>query len=90
MLIYSYAGTTATGGIAMARFDLSDKEWSLIRPLLPNKPRGVARVDDRRVINGIFYVLRTGARPGAICPSAMGPIRRSTIASIAGPAPVSG
>lgn len=36
-------------------------EWRLIAPLLPNKPRGVARVDDRQVINGIFYVLRTGS-----------------------------
>jgi transposase len=44
----------------MARYDLSDSEWRLIAPLLPNKPRGVPRVDDRRVINGIFYVLRTG------------------------------
>lgn len=44
----------------MARFDLSDGEWALIKPLLPNKSRGVARVDDRRVLNGIFYVLRTG------------------------------
>jgi transposase len=26
---------------------------ALIEPLLPNKPRGVARVDDRRVVNGI-------------------------------------
>jgi transposase len=24
----------------MARFDLSDAEWSIISPLLPNKPRG--------------------------------------------------
>ena len=32
----------------MARFDLSDVEWGLIQPLLPNKPRGVARVNDRR------------------------------------------
>jgi len=39
----------------MARFDLTDFEWELIRPLLPNKPRGVARVDDRRVLNGIFW-----------------------------------
>ena len=45
----------------MARFDLSDVEWGLIQPLLPNKPRGVARVDDRRVLNGIFWVLRTGS-----------------------------
>ena len=27
----------------MARFDLSDREWSLIARLLPNKPRGVPR-----------------------------------------------
>jgi transposase len=45
----------------MARFDLTDFEWSVIAPLLPNKPRGVARVDDRRILNGIFWRLRTGA-----------------------------
>ena len=27
----------------MARFDLSEAEWRLIEPLLPNKPRGVWR-----------------------------------------------
>ena len=41
-------------GVTMARFDLLDVEWGLIQPLLPNKPRGVARVDGRRVLNGIF------------------------------------
>jgi transposase len=30
----------------MARFDLTDFEWSVIEPVLPNKPRGVPRVDD--------------------------------------------
>lgn len=45
----------------MARFDLTDFEWGVIAPLLPNKPRGVARVDDRRVLNGVFWRLRTGA-----------------------------
>ena len=45
----------------MARFDLTDFEWSVIQPLLPNKPREVPRVDDRRVLNGIFWRLRTGA-----------------------------
>ncbi len=34
----------------MARFDLTDFEWSVISPLLPNKPRGVPRDDDRRVL----------------------------------------
>lgn len=45
----------------MARFDLSDQEWAIISPLLPNKPRGVPRQDDRRVLNGIFWTLRTGS-----------------------------
>jgi transposase len=56
----------------MARFDLSDGEWALIKPLLPNKSRGVARVDDRRVLNGIFYVLRTGS-PWRDLPERYGP-----------------
>lgn len=56
----------------MARYDLSEAEWRLIEPLLPNKPRGVARVDDRRVLNGIFYVLRTGS-PWRDLPARYGP-----------------
>ena len=56
----------------MARYDLSETEWRLIEPLLPNKPRGVARVDDRRVVNGIFYVLRTGS-PWRDLPERYGP-----------------
>ena len=56
----------------MARFDLTDFEWGVIEPLLPNKPRGVPRVDDRRVLNGIFWRLRTGA-PWADIPSRYGP-----------------
>lgn len=45
----------------MARFDLTDFEWAVIQPLLPTKSRGVKHVDDRRVLNGIFWRLRTGA-----------------------------
>jgi len=56
----------------MARVDLTDFEWSVIQPLLPNKPRGVPRVDDRRVLNGIFWRLRTGA-PWADIPGRYGP-----------------
>ena len=56
----------------MGRYDLSEAEWRLVEPLLPNKPRGVARVDDRRVINGIFYVLRTGS-PWRDLPERFGP-----------------
>ena len=43
------------------RYELIDHEWAAIRPMLPNKPRGVPRVNDRRVLNGIFWVLRSGA-----------------------------
>jgi transposase len=42
------------------RFGLTDAEWALIAPLLPRGLRGTRQVDDRRVLNGIFYVLRTG------------------------------
>jgi transposase len=43
--------------------DLSDAQWERIQPLLPvAKPTGRPRADDRRTINGILYVLRTGCR----------------------------
>jgi transposase len=43
------------------RYELTDYEWTAIKPMLPNKPRGVRRVNDRRVLNGIFWILRSGA-----------------------------
>ncbi|MBW9073045.1 IS5 family transposase (plasmid) [Agrobacterium tumefaciens] len=43
------------------RYELTDHEWSIISSLLPNKPRGVPRVDDRRVLNGILWRFRTGS-----------------------------
>jgi transposase len=54
------------------RYELSDYEWGVIRPMLPNKPRGIPRVDDRRVLNGIFWVLRSGA-PWRDLPESYGP-----------------
>ena len=42
------------------QFWLSDTQFARLRPLLPNKPRGVPRVDDRRVISGIIHVIRHG------------------------------
>jgi transposase len=56
----------------MRRHELSDEEWAIIAPLLPNKPRGVPRVDDRRVINGILWQFRTGA-PWRDVPERYGP-----------------
>jgi transposase len=54
------------------RFELTDDEWLVIEPLSPNKPRGVPRVDDRRVINGILWRFRTGS-PWADIPERYGP-----------------
>jgi transposase len=45
----------------MRRHELTDFEWKIIEPLLPNKPRGVPRVNDRRVLNGILRRFRTGS-----------------------------
>jgi transposase len=45
----------------MSRCDYTDFDWRVIAPLVPNKPRGLARVDDRSALNGIFRVLRSGA-----------------------------
>ena len=54
------------------RYELSTYELSVIKPMLPNKPRGVPRVDDRRILNGIFWVLRSGA-PWRDLPESFGP-----------------
>jgi transposase len=43
--------------------EVSDDEWELIRPLLPPRAKvGRPRADDRKVLNGILYVLTTGCR----------------------------
>ena len=46
----------------MSEFWLSKEQFERLRPLLPNKVRGVARVDDRRVISGIIHVVKSGGR----------------------------
>ena len=71
------------------RYELSDFEWSIIEPLLANKPRGVPRADDRKVLDGIDWRLRTGS-PWPRFPSATVLRRRATIALSAGPRSASG
>jgi transposase len=56
----------------MRRHELTDFEWKIIEPLLPNKPRGVPRVNDRRVLNGILWRFRTGS-PWRDIPGRYGP-----------------
>src|SRR5476649_2134910 len=53
------------------RFDLSDEDWALLEPLMPAS-RKSARKDDRKIMNAIFYVLRTGM-PWRDLPERYGP-----------------
>ncbi len=43
-------------------FWLTAEQFSRLEPLLPTDTRGKPRVDDRRVISGIIYVLKSGGR----------------------------
>lgn len=47
----------------MARGDLTDQQWQRLEPLLPpQKPHtGRPNEDHRKIINGILWILRTGA-----------------------------
>ena len=36
------------------RYALTDHEWAAIRPMLPNKPRGAPRLNDRRVLRHLL------------------------------------
>jgi transposase len=54
------------------RYDLTDFEWSVIEPVLPKDRRGGKPRNNRRVLNGIFWVLRTGA-PWRDLPERYGP-----------------
>ena len=53
-------------------FWLSEQAWAAIEPHLPRNQLGARRVDHRRVISGIFQVLKSGCRWGD-CPIAYGP-----------------
>ena len=56
----------------MALLWLSDEAWVAIEPHLPKNQPGARRVDDRRVISGIVYVLKVGCR-WCDCPADYGP-----------------
>src|SRR4051794_41849906 len=43
--------------------DVTDEQWALIEPHIPVRPGGRPRTTDLRdVVDGIFYVLRTGCQ----------------------------
>src|SRR5437867_11668809 len=64
----------------MNRHELSNKQWERLQPLLPpQKPKtGRPAADHRRILNGILWLLRTGA-PWRDLPERYGPGR--TVAS---------
>ncbi len=46
----------------MSRHDLTDEQWAVIEPLMPKRQakQGRPHNDDRRSLNGVLYVLKTG------------------------------
>ena len=59
----------------MARYDLTDEEWAALAPLLPRERsgrKGKPYRPHRDVLNGIFWVLRSGA-PWRDLPERYGP-----------------
>ena len=56
----------------MGRYDLTEFEWSVIESLLPMDRRGPKPQNNRRIINAMFYILRTGS-PWRDLPERYGP-----------------
>jgi hypothetical protein len=48
--------------VGMSRHDLTDEQWAVIEPLIPQQKSGPGRKrnDDRQTLNGILFVLKTG------------------------------
>ncbi|MFI9255554.1 transposase [Streptomyces sp. NPDC053069] len=44
----------------MHRHELTDQEWELLTPLIPRAGTGRPRVDDRQILNGMVFKIRTG------------------------------
>jgi transposase len=68
----------------MHRGDLTDAQWARLQPLLPPQRRGKGStggrpsIDHRQIINGILWILRTGA-PWEDLPERYG--KRSTVST---------
>lgn len=54
------------------RHELTDEAWAIIAPLLPKQSRGRPWKDHRQIIDGILWVLATGA-PWRDVPERYGP-----------------
>ena len=80
-----------TAAAAYHRHDISDRAWQILAPKLPGGPGKVGRPaqDNRRFINAVFWVLRTGA-PCATCPRTTDTGTQLVSAAIAGVRKASG
>ncbi len=59
----------------MRRHELTDEQWELIEPILPQQRRGGRgrpASDQRKMLNGMLWILRTGA-PWRDLPERLGP-----------------
>jgi transposase len=57
----------------MSRGDLTEQQWRRLQPLLPpHKKEGRPPEEDRRIVDGILWVVRTGA-PWRDVPERYGP-----------------
>lgn len=45
----------------MARYELTDEEWNLLKGLFPTQKRGGKWNDHRITLNGMLWILRSGA-----------------------------
>jgi transposase len=45
----------------MARYELTDDEWNLLKGLFPRQKRGGKWNDHRTTLNGMLWILRSGA-----------------------------
>lgn len=59
-------------GVLIRRHELTDVEWELPAPLVPSAGRVRPRAEDRPVINGMAYKIRTGV-PRRDLPERCGP-----------------
>jgi transposase len=74
IFIYIILSPKTRQGESMARFFLREADWAKLSELLPSQKgkRGRPRRNDRLVIEGILWVLRTGA-PWRDIPKEFGP-----------------
>src|SRR5262245_40601341 len=56
----------------MGRYDLTEFGWSVIEPLMTMDRRGPKPQNNRKIMHGMFYILRTGS-PRRDLPERYGP-----------------